>query len=43
MTKDLTDQFIGMNIKEKVIIKIQQMNLAIFSNQILFESIEYLL
>ena len=30
--KDLKDQFIGINIKQKVRIKIQQMNLDIFSN-----------
>ena len=34
--KDLIGQFIGRNIKQKV--KIQQMNLAIFSNQIFLES-----
>ena len=28
--KDLTEQFIGMNIKQKVKIKIQQMNRDIF-------------
>ena len=41
-TKDLKDQFIGMNIKQKVRIKIPQINLYIFSNQILLESIDYL-
>ena len=41
-TKDLKDQFIGMNIKQKVRIKIRQINLYIFSNQILLESIDYL-
>ena len=40
--KDLKDQFIGMNIKQKVIIKIQQTNLDFFLNQILLESIDYL-
>ena len=40
-SKDLKDQFIGMNIKQKVIIKIQQPNLDIFSNQILLEKIDY--
>ena len=42
LAKDFKDQFIGMNIKQKVRIKIQQMNLHIFSNQILLESIDYL-
>ena len=42
LAKDFKDQFIGMNIKQKVRIKIQQMNLNIFSNQILLESIDYL-
>ena len=32
-----------MNIKQKVRIKIQQMNIDIFSNQILLESIDCLL
>ena len=32
--KDLKDQFIGMNIKQKVRLKIQQMNIDIFWNQI---------
>ena len=30
LAKDLTEQFIGMNIKQKVKIKIQQMNRDIF-------------
>ena len=34
---DLKDQSIGMNITQKVIIKIQQMTLDIFSNHILLE------
>ena len=34
--------FIRINIKQKVIVKIQQMNLGIFLNQILLESIDYL-
>ena len=38
LSKDLKDQFIGMNIKQKVKIKIRQMNIDIFSNQILLES-----
>ena len=33
LVKDLEDQFIGMNIKQKVIIKIQQTNLDFFLNQ----------
>ena len=40
--KDLKDQFFGMNIKQKVIIKIQQTSLDFFLNQILLESIGYL-
>ena len=42
LAKDLKDQFIGMNIKQKARIKIRQMSLDIFSNQILLESINYL-
>ena len=42
LAKDLKDQFTGMNIKQKVWIKIQQINKYIFSNQILFESIDFL-
>ena len=42
LAKDLKDQFIGMNIKQKVKIKIRQMSLDIFLNQILLESIDYL-
>ena len=38
--KDLKDQSIGM--KQKKRIKMQQMNLDIFLNQILLESIDYL-
>ena len=38
MTKDLQDQFIEMNIKQKVIMKIQQTNSHIFSSQILFKN-----
>ena len=30
----------GMNIKQKMIIKMQQMNIDIFSNQILLESVD---
>ena len=42
MGKDLKDHFIGMNLKQKVRIKIEQMNIDNFSNQILFESIDCL-
>ena len=42
LAKDLKDQFIGMNIKQKVRIKLHQINLDIFSNQTLLESIVYL-
>ena len=42
LSKDLKDQFIGMNIKQKVKIKIRQMNIDIFSNQILLESTDCL-
>ena len=35
--KDLKDQFIGMNIKQKVRIKIRQTNINIFCSQILLE------
>ena len=35
LAKDLTEQFIGMNIKQKVRIKMQQMNVDIFLNQTL--------
>ena len=41
LVRDLQDQFIGMNIKQKVIIKIQQTNLDFFLNQILLQSIDY--
>ena len=37
LAKDLKDQFIGMNIKQKVRTLIQQMNIDIFLNQILLE------
>ena len=36
--KNLKDQFIGVNIKQKLIMKVQQINIDIFSNQILLES-----
>ena len=42
LVKNLKDQFIGMNIKQKTRIKIRQMNKYIFSNQILLESIDCL-
>ena len=35
------DHFIGMNIKQKVGIKIQQMYIDIFPNNLLMESIDY--
>ena len=41
LVKDLKDQFIGMNIKQKVRIKIK-MNIGIFRNQSLLESIDYM-
>ena len=37
LAKNLKDKFIGMNIKQKVGLKIQQLNIGIFSNQILFQ------
>ena len=42
LAKDLKGKFIGMNTKQKVRIKIQQMNIDIFSNETLLES-SYLL
>ena len=42
LTKDLKDQFLGINIKQRLIIKIPQMNLDIFSNQILLDLIDCL-
>ena len=39
---DLKDQFIKMNMQEKVRIKILQMDLGVFSNHVLLESIYYL-
>ena len=42
LAKDLKDQFIRMNIKQIVRIKIRQMTLDIFSNHILLESIDFL-
>ena len=40
--KDSKDQFIGMNITQKVRIKIQEMNNDLFLNQILLDLIDYL-
>ena len=40
--KDLKDQFIGMNIKQKVKIKLRETNLDIFTNQTLLETIDCL-
>ena len=42
LVKNLKDQFIGMNIKQKARIKIRQMTKDIFSNQILLETIDCL-
>ena len=33
LAKDLKDQCIGLNIKQKMRIKTQQMNIDVFSNQ----------
>ena len=41
LVMNLKDQFIGTNIKQKVIMKIKQTNLDFFLNQILLESIDY--
>ena len=35
LAKDLKDQFVGIHIEQKVKIKIQEMIIDIFSNQIL--------
>ena len=35
LAKDLEDQRIGMNIKQKVIVKIRKMNIKIFLNKTL--------
>ena len=37
LAKQFKDQFIGMNIKQKLIIKTKQTNLDVLSNQILLE------
>ena len=42
LVNDLKDQFVGMNIKEKERIKMQQMDKDIFSNQTLLGLIDYL-
>ena len=42
LAKALKDQFIGMNIKQNVRIKIHQMNIDIFLNQTLLELIDCL-
>ena len=42
IAKGLKDQFIGTNIKQKVRIKILQMNIDTFSNQVLLELIDCL-
>ena len=39
LAKDLKGQFIGMSIKQKFRLKIQQMNIDIFLNQILLKLI----
>ena len=38
----MKDKFSGINIKQKVMIKIEQANLDFFLNQHLFESIDHL-
>ena len=40
--KDLKDRFVRMNKKQKVRIKVQQINIDIVSNKILLELIDYL-
>ena len=42
LAEDQKDQFIAMNIKQKVRIKLQEMKLDIFLNQTLLELIDYL-
>ena len=42
LAADFKDDFIGMNLKQKVRLKIQQMNVNIFSNQTLLKLIGYL-
>ena len=42
LANDLKDQLIGMNIKQIMRIKIQQMNIDVLSNLIFLESTDYL-
>ena len=42
LVNDLKDQYIGINVKQKVTIKKRQMNIFIFLNQILLDSIDCL-
>ena len=42
LLKELKGQVIGMNINQKVIIKLRQMNIDISSNQVLLELIDCL-
>ena len=42
LVNDLKDQFVGVNIKEKERIKMQQMDIDIFSNQTLLGLTDYL-
>ena len=42
LVNDLKDQFVGMNIKEKERIKMQQMDIDLFSNQTLLGLTDYL-
>ena len=42
LAKDLKDRFVRMNKKQKVRIKVQQINIDIVSNKILLELIDYL-
>ena len=42
LVNDLKDQYIGINVKQKVTIKKRQINISIFLNQILLDSIDCL-
>ena len=42
LVNDLKDQYIGINVKQKVTIKKRQLNIFIFLNQILLDSIDCL-
>ena len=42
LANDLKDQFVGTNPKQKKRIKIRQMNIDIFLNQILLDLMDYL-